>query len=79
MAAPNQRQITVFGDVDHVGTDAAYDLVERHADGGLALVPRSVGENTAGQIQELLEFAGMLRTGGQLRRDVDALRDEWPS
>lgn len=79
------RQITIFDPDGRVERDVVYDVVDRREDGGLVLAPHDATAFAAlelsadERLRRLEDIAGAIDSGGELRRTVEALRDEWPS
>ncbi len=71
--------VELFGDVAELREDRRYEVQRER--GRLLIVidePAQSGDDAASEALEHLDrYSGALNTGGELRRTVDALRDEW--
>lgn len=84
--ATRSKQITIFDPDDRIERDdVAYDVVDRRDDGGIVLVPHHAVSpaprelTVEERLRRLEDVSGAIDSGGELRRSVEALRDEWPA
>jgi len=84
--ATRSKQNTVFDPDGRVQSeDVVYDVVDRRDDGGIVLTPHHGAASTPRdlsveeRLRKLNDVSGAIDSGGELRRTVESLRDEWPS
>lgn len=84
--ATRSKQITIFDPDDRLqGENVVYDVVDRRDDGGIVLVPHHAATppppelSVEERLRRLEKVSGAIDSDGELRRTVEALRDEWPS